>query len=106
MKVLLHIENTCCLPLNHVAKQSWKTPHSTCNGLTKILNPLSCDEDHLCLLCCRKAILIFVALFIFGALFMVIYDAGSFSTREDEASYTFRDGAVEAQDDIHATRGI
>ena len=57
-------------------------------------------------LLCRKAILICGALSILGALFVVIYN-DSFQTRQNEASFTYEDNTVEAQEDFRAvTRGI
>ena len=53
---------------------------------------------------CRKAILICGALSILGALFMVIYN-DTFQTRQNEASFTFRDETVVAREDFRAVAG-
>ena len=58
------------------------------------------------LLRCRKSILICVALSIFRALFMVIYN-DTYQTWQNRASFTFKDDTVEAQEDIRAVaKGI
>ena len=53
---------------------------------------------------CRKAILICGALSILGALFMVIYN-DTLQTRQNEASFTFRDETVVAREDFRAVAG-
>ena len=54
----------------------------------------------------KKAILIFVALSILRALFMVIYN-DTYQAWQNKASFTFKDDTVEAQEDIRAVaKGI
>ena len=54
----------------------------------------------------KKAILIFVALSILRALFMLI-DNDTYQAWRNKASFTFKDDTVEAQEDIRAVaKGI